>query len=125
MKFPANYLNGCIQGENTMQEFYSIAVKQSSTLPPCLNQASLKPLWYTRDLNPGPPGPGGPGGPDFVVHTHDHLHNPVHSHYEHSHAGGNEPHEHPPGEHEHPVHRGTPASTWAALGLGTAALLAV
>ena len=46
----------------------------------------------------------------------------LHAHAElsalHAHAGGD-------AEHEHPPSRGTPASTWAALGLGLAALLAV
>ena len=46
----------------------------------------------------------------------------LHAHAElsalHAHAGGDV-------DHEHPASRGTPASTWAALGLGSAALLAV
>ena len=45
----------------------------------------------------------------------------------HSHAELSAPHAHAGGssDHEHPTDRGTPGSTWAALGLGSAALLAV
>ena len=55
---------------------------------------------------------------DVVTHTH----NPTHTHYAyHTHRADGTVEVH----HEHPAHRGTPASTWAALGLGSAALLAV